>query len=76
MLVLSRKKNERIHLSGGISVTVVEIRGYKVLLGFEAPDEIAILREEIVCQRIVEVANGAIGARVPIAQDADPERLR
>jgi carbon storage regulator len=47
MLVLSRKKNERIMLTGGIALSVVEIRGDRVALGFDAPPDVKIFREEI-----------------------------
>lgn len=47
MLILSRKKNESIVIGDGITVTVVEIRGDKVRLGFEAPEEIPIHRREV-----------------------------
>ena len=47
MLVLSRKKNEKIEIDGGIEITVVDIGGDKVRLGIEAPKEITILREEV-----------------------------
>lgn len=47
MLVLSRKKNEAIVINGNIKVTIVEVRGDKVRLGIDAPQEIAIHREEI-----------------------------
>ena len=47
MLVLSRKKNEAIHIANDITITVVEIRGDKVSLGIEAPREVPVHREEI-----------------------------
>jgi carbon storage regulator len=47
MLVLSRRRQERILLSGGIVVTVVDIRGGCVRLGFDAPEEVAIRRQEV-----------------------------
>lgn len=37
MLVLSRKKNERIVIDGNITIVIVEIRGDKVRIGVEAP---------------------------------------
>jgi carbon storage regulator len=46
MLVLSRKKDERIFI-GEVVLTLVEIRGDKVRLGFEAPKDVVILREEL-----------------------------
>lgn len=47
MLVLSRKKNERIVVGDNIAITVVEIRGDKVRLGFEAPRDIRVHRQEV-----------------------------
>jgi carbon storage regulator len=47
MLVLSRKVNEQIIISGGISVTVVRIEGDAVKLGFDAPREIRVNRKEV-----------------------------
>ena len=47
MLVLSRKKGERILIGAGIEVTVLEVERGKVKLGLTAPPEVAILREEL-----------------------------
>lgn len=52
MLVLSRKRRETVEVDGGVTVggltvTVVEIRGDKVRLGFEAPRDKVILRGDI-----------------------------
>ena len=47
MLVLSRKRDEAIVIGDSIVVTVVELRGDKVRLGFEAPKEVPIHRQEI-----------------------------
>ena len=47
MLVLSRKKNESIIISDNIVVTVIDIRGDRVRLGFDAPKEVRIHRREI-----------------------------
>ena len=59
MLILTRKKKESVVISGGIKVTVVEIRGEKVRLGIEAPDEVEIQREEV--QRQIDA--GAVSRR-------------
>ncbi|MBL9085257.1 MAG: carbon storage regulator [Planctomycetales bacterium] len=48
MLVLTRKVGERIRVGESIDVVVTEIRGDKVRLGFEAPPEVKILREELI----------------------------
>lgn len=47
MLVLSRKLNEKIIIEGNIVVTVVEIKGNIVRLGFDAPREVGIVRSEL-----------------------------
>jgi carbon storage regulator len=52
MLVLSRKLNQAIILSGGIRITVVAIRGNQVRLGIEAPESVGIMREEICPQGV------------------------
>ena len=47
MLVLSRKKNESIIINHDITVVVVEVRGDKVRLGIEAPQEVPVHRQEV-----------------------------
>jgi len=47
MLVLSRKTDEQIVIGDNIRVTVVSIRGNQVRLGFEAPPEVLIFRQEL-----------------------------
>jgi len=47
MLVLSRKVNQRIVLSNGITVTVIALKGEAVRLGIEAPKDVLILRDEL-----------------------------
>jgi len=48
MLVLSRKRSERIVIAGGeIVLTIVEIRGDKVRVGISAPKDISVHRGEV-----------------------------
>jgi carbon storage regulator len=48
MLVLSRKLGERVLVPQcGLSVTVVAIEGNVVRLGFSAPSELGVYREEV-----------------------------
>jgi len=47
MLVLSRKHGEKIMIGGSIEVTILEIRGDRVKLGFSGPPDVAIHREEV-----------------------------
>ena len=44
MLVLSRKKNESIVINDDITIVVVEIRGDKVRLGINAPQDVPVGR--------------------------------
>lgn len=46
MLVLSRKKQQRIKIDGGIEVVVVDIRKDNVQLGIIAPEHIQIVRDD------------------------------
>ena len=47
MLVLSRKQGEGIVIGDGVTVTVLEVHGNQVKLGFVAPAEVPIHREEV-----------------------------
>lgn len=47
MLVLSRKIGQRI-LIGDAIVEVLQVRGDKIRLGISAPDDVPIVREELV----------------------------
>ena len=47
MLVLSRKRDEKIVLNDDIVITIVEIRGDKVRLGIEAPPAVPVHRQEV-----------------------------
>jgi carbon storage regulator len=47
MLVLSRKKNEVVFIGDHIRIAVVEIRGGKVRLGFDAPKHVPVHRAEV-----------------------------
>jgi carbon storage regulator len=51
MLVLSRKLNETIVIGNNIRIRVVGISGSQVRLGIEAPDEIKVMREELLSRR-------------------------
>jgi carbon storage regulator len=47
MLVLSRKRGQRIRISDTISITVLEIQGGKVKLGLDGPPDVSFHREEL-----------------------------
>lgn len=47
MLVLSRKRDESIMIGDDIIITIVDIRGDKVRLGVEAPQDVPVHRQEV-----------------------------
>ena len=46
MLVLSRKTGSRIVIAENIEITVLQVRGTKVLLGVNAPRHVSIVRPD------------------------------
>ncbi len=47
MLILTRRKEESIIINGDIKIKILGIDRGVVKLGFEAPDEVVIVREEL-----------------------------
>jgi carbon storage regulator len=47
MLVLSRKRDEKIRIGRDVTLTIVTIRGDRVLIGIDAPREVPVHREEV-----------------------------
>ena len=47
MLVLTRRKDEEILINGNISIKVLSVKGNRVRLGVEAPDDVQVNRAEI-----------------------------
>ncbi|HEY4135730.1 MAG TPA: carbon storage regulator CsrA [Alphaproteobacteria bacterium] len=47
MLYLTRKVGESVVINDTIEVTVVEVRGKSIKLGFVFPPEVSVLRREI-----------------------------
>lgn len=50
MLVLTRKRDEKI-IIGNITITLIDIKKGNARLGFEAPKDVEIWREEVYEQR-------------------------
>lgn len=59
MLVLSRHKNDSIKIGDNITIAVVDIRGDKVRLGIDAPQEVPVHRQEVYDAIKRETAAGA-----------------
>jgi carbon storage regulator len=47
MLILSRKRNEKIKIGDDTEITVVDIRGDQVQIGIDAPRSVPVHRHEI-----------------------------
>ena len=47
MLILTRRKEQSVIINGDIKVTVLGVDRGHVKLGFEAPEEVVIVREEL-----------------------------
>lgn len=46
MLILTRRKDERILIGNDITILVVKVSGDQVRLGIEAPADVVILRDD------------------------------
>lgn len=47
MLLITRREKETIVINGDIEVTIVEVRGGRVKLGFEYPEGNTVYRKEL-----------------------------
>ena len=63
MLYLTRKVGESVVINGSIEVTVIEVRGRSVRLGFTFPSDATVLRREIYDRVREENEAAAAGAR-------------
>lgn len=61
MLVLSRKCGEDIVIAENIKVRVLEIKGDRVKLGFDAPKEISIDRLEVRNEKMAPSEGESVG---------------
>jgi carbon storage regulator len=64
MLILTRKTGEKIIISGGISVSVIEVRGDQARIGVDAPKTVKVYREEVF--EAIKSENQAAAASKPI----------
>jgi len=77
MLVLTRQRNETVIVGDDIYVTVVDIRGDKVRLGFTAPRKITVFRKEVydLIRKENAAAAGIQPADLTGAPDVPPESV-
>ncbi len=63
MLILTRKRNERIMIGDNIEVVIVDIRGEQVQLGINAPKDVPVHRREVYEAIVRE--NGRVMPKTP-----------
>lgn len=72
MLYLTRKVGESVVINDNVEVTVVEVRGKSIKLGFTFPSDVTVLRREIF-ERIQEENRAAAGAGLDSLPDDKSE---
>jgi carbon storage regulator len=75
MLFLSRKIGESIVINNSIELTVIEVRGKTVKLGFDFPPDATVLRKEIYDKIMAENMAAATGGGDFMEDDFDLSHL-
>ena len=70
MLILTRKRNERIMIGDSIEVVIVDIRGEQVQLGINAPKDVPVHRREVYEAIVRE--NGRVLPKTPRRERMNP----
>ena len=65
MLILTRRVNECLVIDDEIRVHVLDVKGYQVRLGIDAPAKVVIQREEIHARIQAEAANRSAAKTSP-----------
>ncbi len=47
MLVLTRKREQKIRIGDDVVITILKVQGDQVSIGIEAPKSLSIVREEL-----------------------------
>ena len=70
MLFLTRKIGESVVINDNIEVTIVEVRGRSIKLGFEFPPDVTVLRRELY-DKIQDENRAAAGAAADLLVGSD-----
>jgi carbon storage regulator len=73
MLFLTRKVGESIVINDNIELTVVEVRGKSIKLGFTFPPDAKVLRRELHDRILAEAARPVNGASVAGSGHGEPD---
>jgi carbon storage regulator len=72
MLILERKRGERIVIGDDVFVSIENVTGNKVRLGISAPRSVAVDREEVRRAKDASRRGGGDPAGAPPEEDAPP----
>ena len=50
MLVLTRKADQTIVIDGGITIRIIDVKGNRIRIGIDAPQEVSVQRGELVAR--------------------------
>ena len=71
MLILTRRPGESVKIGDDITITVLGVRGNQLRLGFTAPQNVAVHREEVYeriqSERLANLSQG-LGASFSVAR--------
>jgi carbon storage regulator len=72
MLFLTRKLGESVVINDNIEVTIVEVRGRSIKLGFDFPPDVTVLRRELF-DKIQDENRAAAGAAADLFRGPEDE---
>ena len=52
MLILTRRIEEKLVIGENVTVTILGVKGNHVRIGFDAPRDITVIREEVLQRRL------------------------
>jgi carbon storage regulator len=70
MLILTRRVGEGLKIGDEVTVTVLRVKGDQVRLGIEAPNSIAVHREEL-SERLEREASEATSDTLPATAEVE-----
>jgi carbon storage regulator len=73
MLILERRRGQRIVIGEDVFVSIWDVAGGRVCLGIEAPATVRVDREEVRRAKDAAAGRGRAGA-VPVGREADAGR--
>ena len=56
MLILTRRKGEKLIVGNAVTITMLDIKGHQISIGIEAPADVSVHREEIYQRTLKESA--------------------